>query len=756
MSDYFDFPSAPVLDDEEAALEDDLNDETFGGAAEATDWEAEHERLAGLEDDGEFVEFAGLDDDDEGQREDSRGNNGDSLGAAAMRLPQGHLQAYQKQLEELQRQHQLQFQQQQAQFQQQHHQHHRKPPEQPAKVATPNLDGAADLDEFCPLEDLNAFCDRLVVDSDDELDDPSIITVSKNRPMRPRNSNSATYAPAAAAAAVGGGAVQPELQQLPPPPPLQMPPPTAWAAAMAANLSRLPTHQQQQAAAAAVAALGASGMTADPNALMRHLAMAATMAATKQQQQQQQPVLPPLFQQLLSSMNLGGQQQQQPSPQRLAALRALQQTQRMNAAAPMQQQQLQQQQQQQQLQQQFQQHQQQHRDPRLTHPMVQPKPNSLFSSFRRWPSEYDNFMTRRDKDTVIGIQSRVLEKEMEDPVTSDYYYITWRLKQARRSNPGIFPSMPIPVPRSAEDGQSDQPSGGDADASSGVGRRAAELRMSGTLGCLTTSSVHTPRQTIDIRRLASDAQTSPSEAPTAAPADTEHLRHLGLMLRIESLYCVYLRFDDCEKRYLTSSEPEKRHICVTERRKALEALCSGFFGDSELPLLLSVRKGRRLLKSVLNSCDKDLLFSALRTLLTSLPGLRQQQLEADGLTELSLAFSAAIRRLESNLVEELLSFALQAEPRSLFCHELPCHWFFDLLGRHAHFCLARSDPTGLRRLVDRVAAALAELPSDSLACIASALPTSSHLHGQLVDYLAPPVRLLAERKFTKILLPADS
>uniref|UniRef100_A0A1I8FYF9 Uncharacterized protein n=1 Tax=Macrostomum lignano TaxID=282301 RepID=A0A1I8FYF9_9PLAT len=384
--------------------------------------------------------------------------------------------------------------------------------------------------------------------------------------------------------------------------------------------------------------------------------------------------------------------------------------------------------------------------------MVQPKPNSLFSSFRRWPSEYDNFMTRRDKDTVIGIQSRVLEKEMEDPVTSDYYYITWRLKQ----QPGHFPLHAHPG-AALRRGRPVRPAlRGDADASSGVGRRAAELRMSGTLGCLTTSSVHTPRQTIDIRRLASDAQTSPSEAPTAAPADIEHLRHLGLMLRIESLYCVYLRFDDCEKRYLTSSEPEKRHICVTERRKALEALCSGFFGDSELPLLLSVRKGRRLLKSVLNSCDKDLLFSALRTLLTSLPGLRQQQLEADGLTELSLAFSAAIRRLESNLVEELLSFALQAEPRSLFCHELPCHWFFDLLGRHAHFCLARSDPTGLRRLVDRVAAALAELPSDSLACIASALPTSSHLHGQLVDHLAPPVRLLAERKFTKILLPADS
>uniref|UniRef100_A0A1I8FQT1 Protein kinase domain-containing protein n=1 Tax=Macrostomum lignano TaxID=282301 RepID=A0A1I8FQT1_9PLAT len=315
--------------------------------------------------------------------------------------------------------------------------------------------------------------------------------------------------------------------------------------------------------------------------------------------------------------------------------------------------------------------------------------------------------------------NRVLEKEMEDPVTSDYYYINLAAQTGpSASTPGIFPPCPSRCQLRNEDGQSaNQPL---FPAATPVrikrfGRRAAELRMKRQPLAVLTTSV-----------------TSPIEAPTrgsmptlssAAPSRS-HAPH-----RV-SLLCVYAEIrQTVEKRYLTSSERREAHICVTEgARKAARSSVARDFLMRLRAALLAVRSQRPPpIESVLNSCDKDLLFSALRTFVNQ-PAEPAHCPWHSALPSAGYSSPTWLREAGS-----ALPYRPDRAHRVFFCHEsCPCIGSSTCCGPARAFLLGRA-PTDRTAagLVDRVgrrprraAVRLAGLPSPPLCA------TSSHLHLQ--------------------------
>lgn len=97
---------------------------------------------------------------------------------------------------------------------------------------------------------------------------------------------------------------------------------------------------------------------------------------------------------------------------------------------------------------------------------------------------YANLMTDREKDWVIKIQLRQLQTE--NPYLDDYYYTSMQMKKEALENQkqhrsGSDAKLVIPQIVAKVDSKAYKP-----------------LTFEGSLGRLTTSSVHNPRRIIDV------------------------------------------------------------------------------------------------------------------------------------------------------------------------------------------------------------------------------------------------------------------
>ncbi|XP_021356471.1 protein PAT1 homolog 1-like isoform X2 [Mizuhopecten yessoensis] len=232
--------------------------------------------------------------------------------------------------------------------------------------------------------------------------------------------------------------------------------------------------------------------------------------------------------------------------------------------------------------------------------------------------EYAGLMTKKEKDWIIKIQ--LMQLQTDNPYLDDFYYTTYMLKkkmlerqkmqQNGLNNKDDDPKLIIPSLGKLET------------------RAYKPAQFEGSLGRLTTSSVHNPRQIIDVRSHGLAVDDSDGKNTSK-----ELRRSRQLLMEIEKGYDLLLEVDDIEKRVLALPE-ESRIPLATERIELLHSLHSYLTHENSSEHFLSVmslRKGRKLVARVLPLLDKDLSEGLVLFLLRNLQALIKRDQKEEGL-----------------------------------------------------------------------------------------------------------------------------
>ncbi|XP_071112681.1 protein PAT1 homolog 1-like isoform X1 [Haliotis cracherodii] len=202
---------------------------------------------------------------------------------------------------------------------------------------------------------------------------------------------------------------------------------------------------------------------------------------------------------------------------------------------------------------------------------------------------YDGLMTQKEKDWIIKIQ--LMQLQTDNPYLDDYYYTYHTLKkkakerQKLREN-GEFsdddPKLVIPNLAKVET------------------KAYTPAQFEGSLGRLTTASVHNPRTIIDLSK---NVAQSKEDNPQNVSKELRRVRQL--LMDIEKGFLLLLDIDDLEKKLLALPE-ESRMPLVFERREKVDQLFAFLSADDNIETfiqIMSVRKGRKLLSRVLPLLD---------------------------------------------------------------------------------------------------------------------------------------------------------
>lgn len=267
--------------------------------------------------------------------------------------------------------------------------------------------------------------------------------------------------------------------------------------------------------------------------------------------------------------------------------------------------------------------------------------------------EYAGLMSQREKDWIIKIQ--LLQLHTDNPYVDDYYFTCWSIKkmlEEKRRKEGIVGKdktreVTLVLPQLAK-----------------IETKAyAPVQFEGSLGKLTASSIHNPRQIIDFHL----SQSSEHE-------DGHHLerkRFKEILLVIEKGYDMLLDIDDIEKKAL--AQPLDARVPLHEQRQNLiqslyQRLCfsgeeaeSGSVPRTGLSSLISVHKGLLLairLLPLLEKADSE-AFSC--SLLRKLPLVMKKDWQEEDWPRFYNAISQVIQT--SNL-ESLVRFASEINEES--------------------------------------------------------------------------------------------
>ncbi|XP_025097834.1 protein PAT1 homolog 1-like isoform X2 [Pomacea canaliculata] len=241
--------------------------------------------------------------------------------------------------------------------------------------------------------------------------------------------------------------------------------------------------------------------------------------------------------------------------------------------------------------------------------------------------EYAGLMTKREKDWIIKIQ--LLQLNTDNPYLDDYYftYYTLRKKMRERFSGGgdadlhLEPTLLIPNLSKIET------------------KAYTPAHFEGSLGRLTTASVHNPRQIIDVAR-----GSSPLEDTSKKNVSKELRKFRQLLMDIEKGYTLLLDIDDIEKKVLALPE-ESRIPLFLERHEKIGQLYQYFTSDESIEQhtqILGVRKGRKLLARVLPLFSKNQAHVALCILFHHMYNLVKKDVADEGLSLMTRSVCSAL------------------------------------------------------------------------------------------------------------------
>ncbi|XP_052088637.1 protein PAT1 homolog 1-like isoform X2 [Mytilus californianus] len=249
--------------------------------------------------------------------------------------------------------------------------------------------------------------------------------------------------------------------------------------------------------------------------------------------------------------------------------------------------------------------------------------------------DYAGLMTQKEKDWIIKIQ--LLQLQTDNPYIDDYYYTTFAIKkkalerQKQIENGELDgknqPELVIPAMAKLET------------------RAYKPAQFEGSLGRLTTSSVHNPRQIIDLQ----SHDIHDEGQGQSANKDLRKARQL--LMEIEKGYNLLLEVDDIEKKILALPE-EARTPLFEQRHDMLFSLYKYVISDDFLHLMM-VRKGRKLVARCIPNLEKkngeDVVMLILKRL--------QVLLKKDHLDEgLMVLHDPVVRTIQSCDLKSLVQF----------------------------------------------------------------------------------------------------
>ncbi|CAD5118277.1 DgyrCDS6993 [Dimorphilus gyrociliatus] len=245
-----------------------------------------------------------------------------------------------------------------------------------------------------------------------------------------------------------------------------------------------------------------------------------------------------------------------------------------------------------------------------------------------------SLMTQREKDWIVKVQ--LMQLHTDNPYTDDYYYTHWRMKQ---ENSQDTPQLVVPnLSRPDED-------------------KYEPKQFDNALGRLTSSSVHNPRQVLDVGD-ASNKQNSSSSVR----------RFKQLLLIVENSYTAMLDVMELEMQALCVP-PNAREKLNEAREKTLKAIVNklGVFNNScdVLKLVLGVRKGRSLIRRLIPLISKEDRILLINTTLTCLSTIPDDKFLLDDLKKAILKESSAAALEMFVKTLEVASFQLVVKTKRL-------------------------------------------------------------------------------------------
>lgn len=204
---------------------------------------------------------------------------------------------------------------------------------------------------------------------------------------------------------------------------------------------------------------------------------------------------------------------------------------------------------------------------------------------------YAGLMTQKEKEWVIKIQ--LLQLQTDNPFLDDYYYASWCMKKkakelAKDSKNASERNLVIPALARAEH------------------KIYKPAHFEGSLGRLTTSSVHNPRQIIDLlAKSVSETAANANMTPTRVGKELRKSRQL--FMDIEKGYNLLLDIDTLEQQIMALPEEDIRKPLLEERSLRVDLLfhyllCDG--NSAAFMQYMNVRKGRTLTRRALPYLDK--------------------------------------------------------------------------------------------------------------------------------------------------------
>ncbi|XP_076466833.1 uncharacterized protein LOC143298052 [Babylonia areolata] len=235
--------------------------------------------------------------------------------------------------------------------------------------------------------------------------------------------------------------------------------------------------------------------------------------------------------------------------------------------------------------------------------------------------EYAGLMTKKEKDWIIKIQ--LLQLNTDNPYLDDYYYTYYVLRKQHRESGSVEGMERFLIPNLAR-----------------IESKAyAPAQFEGSLGRLTTASVHNPRHIIDVSR-----GSSPTEDTSKKNVSKELRKFRQLLMDIEKGYTLLLDIDDIEKKVLALPD-EARMPLFMERQEMIGQLYQYFTCDESIEQylhIMGVRKGRKLLGRVLPLFSKNQAHVALCILFHHMHALVKKDTMEDGLKCLTRPVCSAI------------------------------------------------------------------------------------------------------------------
>lgn len=253
--------------------------------------------------------------------------------------------------------------------------------------------------------------------------------------------------------------------------------------------------------------------------------------------------------------------------------------------------------------------------------------------------EYAGLMLQREKDWVIKIQ--LLQLQTDNPYLDDFYYTTWLMKKAaeeRKQNQVV-----------SLQGKSSEPKLVLPHLARIETKVYKPVQFENSLGRLTSSNVHSPRQIIDVHA---------DNLHEKEPVKGHELRRLKqILLDIEKNYDLLLEVDDLEKRVLALPDHARQKL-FDERRTKINELFARFHcnanKDSQFVHMICIKKGLQLVGRVVPLLDQTEAQSLVAALFRHLTVISRKDWQAKVLVAL---FESMQRTVSMADLETLVKFS---------------------------------------------------------------------------------------------------